>query len=216
MDGRPDILSFEPRPRRGARGPGLGRGGWVPVIVLGVLVACLGAATYLALLVAHRDATINGLQAALRNARHSASATAAASVLPVLPVLPVDSGSAMFTFPDAAGGSFSVVAAAVRPRRGSAPLTWLFVYDRHARPGERYGLLEGTCGGQFVTASDLANGTADRRGDLTIVVPNLDVSPSAANVWVLVYRLADGVTLGGIQGPLTGNGARTFRSTPPC
>ncbi len=95
-------------------------------------------------------------------------------------------------------------------------MTWLFVYGQHASPGERYGLLEGTCGGQYVTASDLADGTADRAGDLSIVAPNLAISSSAADVWVLVYRLADGVTLGGIQGPLIGAGAKPFRSAPRC
>jgi hypothetical protein len=71
--------------------------------------------------------------------------------------------------------------AAVRPRPGSAALTWLYIYDRHAEPGARYGLLEGTCGGQYVTASDLADGTANRAGDLTIVAPNLTISARAAS-----------------------------------
>jgi hypothetical protein len=31
-----------------------------------------------------------------------------------------------------------------------------------------------------------------------------------------VYRWQDGVTLGGIQGPLIGHGAKTFRSAPTC
>ena len=34
--------------------------------------------------------------------------------------------------------------------------------------------------------------------------------------WLLVYRWQDGVPLGGIQGPLTGPGARIFRSAAPC
>ena len=211
MDEQPDILSFEPRPRRGTGWPGsrrLRRG--ILSFVLALLVASLGAGTYLALLTAHQNDTIHRLQSALRQDRPSAPAAAAG------PALPVASGSALSTFPDAAGGSFSMVAAAVRSRPGAAALTWLFVYGQHASPGERYGLLEGTCGGQYVTASSLADGTADREGDLTIVAPNLAISSSAADVWVLVYRLTDGVALGGIQGPLIGPGARPFRSVPRC
>jgi hypothetical protein len=170
-------------------------------------VGVLAAGAYLTLLVAHRDGTIDDLHAALRQARQPAAAQ---------PGLPVESGSALSIFPDGAAWSFSMVTAAVRPKPGSAALTWLFVYGQHASPGQRYGLLEGTCGGQFVTASDLADGTADRRGDLTIVAPNLEISASDSDVWVLVYRLEDGVTLGGIQGPLIGNGAKAFRTTPPC
>lgn len=211
MDEQPDILSFEPRPRRGAGRPGSRRsGGGLLILVLGVLLASLGAGAYLALLTAHQDDTIHHLQAALREDRPSAPASAAA------PALPVDSGSALSTFPDAGGGSFSVVAAAVRPRPGAASLTWLFVYGQHASPGQRYALLEGTCGGQYVTASDLADGTADRKGDLSIVVPNLAISSSTPDVWILVYRTEDGVTLGGIRGPLIGGGAKAFRSAPPC
>jgi hypothetical protein len=205
VDGQPDILSFEPRRHRGARWPNPGRGRWIAIFALAVLLACLGVIVSLALLVAHRDDTINDLRAALRNARQPAPATAA----------PV-SGSAMFALPDAAGGSFSVVMVAVRAEPGSAALTSLFVYGRHANPGERYGLVSDTCGGQYVAAYDLAEGTADRKGDVTIVAPNLDISSTAPDVWVLVYRLADGAPVGGVLGPLTGNGAKTFRSVPPC
>jgi hypothetical protein len=204
VDGQPDILSFEPGRHRGARWPNPGRGRWIAIVVFAVLLACLGVTVSLALLVAHRDDTINDLRAALRNARQPAPAIAAVS------------GSAMFSLPDAAGGSFSVVMVAVRPEPGSAALTSLFVYGRHANPGERYGLLSDTCGGQYVAAYDLAEGTADRKGDVTIVAPNLDISSTAPDVWVLVYRLADGAPLGGVLGPLTGNGAKTFRSVPPC
>jgi hypothetical protein len=207
MDEQPDIVSSGPRRGYGARWPGPGRGGWITVVALVVALACLGATVSLALLVAHRDDTINGLRAAARSARPSAPGAAA---------LPAVSGTAMFTLPDAAGGSFSVVAVAVRPKPGSASLTWLFVYGRHVRPGERYGLLEDTCGGQYITEYDLANGTADRNGDLTIVAPDLPIDPLAPDVWVMVYRLADGASLGGVQGPLTGDGAKTFRSTPQC
>jgi len=207
MDGQPDILSSGPQWRRGARWPGPSRGGWIAIIVLAVLLACLGVMVSLALQVAHQDDTIDHLRTASRNAPHPAPATAA---------LPAVSGSAMFSLPDAAGGSFSVVVVAVRPGPGSAALTWLFVYGRHASPGQRYGLLSDTCGGQYVAAYDLAEGTADRNGNVTIVAPNLDINPRAPDVWILVYRWADGTPLGGVQGPLTGNGARTFQSVPPC
>jgi hypothetical protein len=212
-------LSFGPQ-----RGPGVrwrgGRGSWLPggrgggiaIVVIAILLAGTGTAIYLALLVARQDHTIDGLRADLRSAARRTPAAAASGSGPVLPV---DAGSAMFTLPQA-GGPLSVVAADVRPRPGSAALTWLFIYDEHAEPGERYGLLEGTCGGQFVTSSDLADGTADRQGDLTIVAPNLAISSQDPDVWILVYRWVDGATIGGIQGPLVGGGARTFRTTPPC
>ena len=48
------------------------------------------------------------------------------------------------------------------------------------------------------------------------MAPNLDISASSADIWILIYRLQDGVTLGGIKGPLIGSGAQAFRSTPPC
>jgi len=208
MNGQPDVVSFEPRPRRRDWWPKAGRGGRIAIVLL--LLACLGVITSLALLVANQDHTITSLRAALRNSRHQAPALAAG------PALPADSGSAMFTLPDAALGSFSVVAVAVRPRPGSAPVTWLFVYGQHVDPGQRYGLLEGTCGGQYVTASDLADGVADRRGDLTITAQDLAISPQAPDVWVLLYRSEDGAPLGGVRGPLTGMGGKTFRSAPPC
>jgi hypothetical protein len=94
--------------------------------------------------------------------------------------------------------------------------TWLLVYGQHAIPGQRYGLIEDTCGGQYVAAYDVASGIADRQGDLTIAAPNLAISPQAPDVWIQLYRWDDGAPLGGVQGPLTGSGARTFRSTPPC
>ena len=206
MDGQPDIVSSGPQWRPGARWPRPSRGGWI-AIVLAVLLACLGATVSLALLAVHQDATIGQLRTALRNASRPAPATAA---------LPAVSGSAIFSLPGAAGGSFSVVAVAVRPEPGSAALTWLFVYGRHANPGQRYGLLSDTCGGQYVAPNDLAEGTADRNGNLTIVAPNIGLNPGAPGVWIQVYRLADGTPLGGVQGPLTGSGARTFLSTPPC
>ena len=208
MDGQPDILSFEPRPRRRDWWSKAGRGGRIAIVL--VLLACLGVITSLALLVANRDHTITDLRTALRNSRHQSPAVVAG------PALPVDSGSALFTLPDAALGSFSVVAVAVRARPGSTPVTWLFVYGRHAVPGQRYGLLEGTCGGQYVTASDLADGIADGRGDLKIAAQDSPIDPQAPGVWVMLYRWEDGAPLGGVQGPLTGSGAKTFRSAPPC
>jgi hypothetical protein len=207
MDEQPDLLSFGPPPRRSARRRGPGRGGWIAIFVLVVLLGCLVVTVRLALLVANRDDSINDLRAALRDARHPAPAAVA---------LPTVSATAMFTLPDEGGGSFSVVAVAVRPDPGSAVLTWLFVYGRHAIPGQRYGVIEDTCGGQYIAAYDVADATADRQGDLTIVAPNLDVSPQAPDVWVLLYRWEDGAPLGGVQGPLTGSGAKTFRSTAPC
>jgi hypothetical protein len=207
MDEQPDIVSSGPRQRRSTRRLEPGRGGWIAIFVLVVLLGCLVVTIRLALLVAHRDEMINDLRAALRDARHPAPAAVG---------LPTVSASAMFTLPDVGGGSFSVVAAAVRPHPGSAALTWLFIYGQHAIPGERYGVIEDTCGGEYVAAYDLADGTADREGDLTIVAPNLDFSPQAPDVWVLLYRWDDGVSLGGVQGPLTGSGAKTFRSVPRC
>ena len=208
MDGQPDVVSFEPRPRRHYRRAKAGRGGRIAIVL--ALLAGLGVITSLTLLVANQDHTITGLRAALRNSRHQAPAITSG------PALPAGSGSAMFTLPDAAHGSFSVVAVAVRPRPGSAPVTWLFVYGRHADPGQHYGLLEGTCGGQYVTSSDLASGVADQNGDLTITAQDLAISPQAPDVWVLLYRWEDGAPLGGVQGPLTSVGAKTFRSAPPC
>ena len=120
------------------------------------------------------------------------------------------------TLPRAGGGSFFVVAIAVRPESGSPALTSLFVYGRQASPGQRYGVLEDTCGGQYIAAFDLAEGTADRDGNVTIMAPNLAISPRSPEVWVLVYRLEDGAPLGGVQGPLTGHGGKTFRSPPRC
>jgi hypothetical protein len=204
MDEQPDIVSSGPLWRPGVRWRGPGRRGWIAIVALGVLLACLATTAYLALLLTHRDGTISDLRTALGAARHTAQAPAARSAV---------DGHATFTLP---GGSFSVVAVAIGPRPGSAPLTWLLVYGRHAHPGERFGLLQGTCGGQYVTSSDLADGVADRDGNVTIVAPNLAISPRAAAIWVLVYRSRDGVPLGGIQGPLTGPGARIFRSAAPC
>jgi len=210
MDERPDIVSSGTPWRPGVRWPGPGRHGWIAIVALGVLLACLAVTAYLALLLAHRDSTIGDLRAALGAARQDRRP----AQVPAGPQTPPGvSGDATFTLP---GGSFSMVAVAVGPGPGSAPLTWLLVYGQHASPGERYGLFEGTCGGQYIASSDLADGTADRDGNVTIVAPDLAISSRAADIWVIVYRWQDGVPLGGVQGPLIGPGAKIFRSTAPC
>ena len=86
--------------------------------------------------------------------------------------------------------SSSVVAVGIRPKPGSAVLTWLFVYGRHVHSGERYGLRQATCRGQDVARSDLADGHADQDGNLTIVAPNLASIPQEG-AWVEVPRWAD-------------------------
>lgn len=208
MDDQPDILSSGPQWDRGFRWPRPSRRGWIAIFAVAIVLAFLGVTVSLALSVRHQDDTIGQLRTALRNAPAPAAAPAAAAASV--------SGSAVFQLPDGASGSFSVVAVAVRPKPGSAPLTWLFVYGQHASPGQRYGVLSDTCGGQYVAANGVAAGTADRNGDLTIVAPNLDIDPQAGDVWIQLYRWADGAPLGGVQGPLTGSGARTFQSTPSC
>lgn len=206
MDEQLDILSSGPRRGHGARWTGPGRRGWITIGVLAALLACLGVITSLALQLAHQHDTINGLHAAMQRAGHQAPAT---------PALPIVSDSVAYTLPDADDGSFSVVAVAVQPTPGSAARIWLFVHARHARPGQRYGLLEDTCKGQYIAPSDLADGSADQEGNLTIVAPDLAIGNQAGD-WIQVYRWADGTSLGGIQGPLTGRGATTFRSVPAC
>ena len=206
MDEELDIVSSGPRWGHGARRPRPGRSGWITILVLGSVLACLGLTVSLALQVAQQNDTIHKLHAVVRNVRQSAPAAAA---------LPTIGATAAYTLPNTVDGSYSVVAVGIRPKLGSVVLTSLFVYARHAHQGERYGLLQATCRGQHVTTSDLADGTADQEGNLTIVVPNLAVSPQEG-AWVEVYRWADGTALGGIQGPPIGRGATTFRSAPTC
>jgi hypothetical protein len=141
MDEQPDIVSSGPLWRPSVRWPGPGRHGWIAIVALGVLLACLAVTAYRAVLLTQRDSTISDLRTALGAARRSAEAPAALSTVPGV------DGHATFTLP---GGSFSVVAVAVGPGPGSVPLTWLLVYGRHVDPGERFGLLAGTCGGQFI------------------------------------------------------------------
>ena len=203
MEEEQDVVSSGPRWGHGARWPGPGRNGWIAILVLGGVLACLGVTITLALQVAHQNDTINKLQAAVRNARKRTPATAAQ---------PTIEATVAYTLPDTANGSYSVVAVGIRPKPGSTILTWLFVYGRHAHPGERYGLRQATCRGQDV---DLADATADQDGNLTIVAPNLAIIPREG-AWVEVYRWVDGTALGGIQGPPIGRGAITFRDAPTC
>jgi hypothetical protein len=196
MDQQPDILSSEPaRPRHPAR-----------IVAALVVVACLVAIAGLAVAVMHRDTTITSLRGQLRQAQRPAAP----------PAQPTSSGSALFALPSGRLGSYSLVAVGVHTRSDSAALTWIFIYGQHAQPGQRYGLLQGRCGGQFVTPSDLADGTADRHGDLMIAVADPDVSTAESDVYFQLYRLEDGTPLGGVRGPLVGGGAQTFVSKPSC
>jgi hypothetical protein len=228
MDERPEILSSgspEPprwqlrwrgsagrpgRPGRPGRTGRTGRAGAGPaaVAVAGVLLACLGTIACLTLLVAQRDRTVAELRTALRAARQPVTTAA--------PALPMYASSAMLVFPDKSGGSFLMVAAAIRPQPGSGPVTWLFVYGQHAKPGEHYGLLGGSCEAGSTVSYDWAEGTADWKGDLTIAAPDLFINPQDPDIWLLVHRMGGGGSLGGVRGPLIGGGAKTFRSAPPC
>lgn len=219
-DEQPDTVSF------GSQRPPAAAPGWTRrvrgvrgsvILAVAVVLGGLGAAG--GLLIAHQDDTIHHLRTALAQARSSAPAragTARAGTAGVGTALPAESDSALFTVPDVTGGSLYVIATADPPRPGSAPLTWLYIYDQHAKPGARYGLLVGVCDGQHVAPADLADGTANQVGDLTIVAPNLDLDARAGDVWILVVQWQDGLTLGGVQGPLIGTGAKFLRSAPPC
>jgi hypothetical protein len=201
-----DIVSSAPRWGHGGRWPGPGRSGWFAVLVLGGILVGLGLTITLALQVAHQNDTINNLHAAVQNARQSAPSTVA---------LPTIEASVAYALPNTADGSFSMVAVGMRPKPGSEVRSWLFAYARDAHPAERYGLRQATCTGQHITTSALADATADQDGNLTIVAPNL-ASNIPEGAWVEVYRWADGTALGGIQGPLLGRGATTFRDAPTC
>ena len=205
MDEQLDIVSSAPRWGHGGRWPGPGRSGWFAILVLGIL-AGLGLTITLALQVAHQNDTIDNLHAAVQKARQSAPATVA---------LPTFEASAAYALPNTADGSFSIVAVGIRPKPGSEVQSWLFAYARDAHPAERYGLRQATCTGHHITTSALADATADQDGNLTIVTPNL-ASNLPTGAWVEVYRWADGPALGGIQGPLLGRGATTFRDAPTC
>ena len=67
-----------------------------------------------------------------------------------------------------------------------------------------------------MAATDLAEGVADRRGDVTITAQDPAIIPQSPGAWVMLYRWRDGAPLGGVEGPLTGRAAKTFRSAPPC
>jgi hypothetical protein len=180
------------------------------VVLAALLLCCLAALAVTAAQLAHRDSLIHQLRAAAQASRRQPGAVSESTALPAL------SGSALSSFPDATAGTFSMLATAIRPRPGAPALTWLFVYGRHATPGARYSLLAGTCGGQYVTPADAAQGVADRRGDLAIVAPNLTIGARDRRAWVLVYRASDGVTLGGLRGPFIGGRPVPFRTAPPC
>lgn len=194
MDRQPEIVSF------GTRGGSRSAARWAWIVVVACLVAALA---HLAVATSQRDATIRQLRAAIR-AERSHGTTVPQAV----------SAAAFHTFPDGRA-SFSVFAAAISSRPGEPPALWLYIHGR-AQPGQRYGLLGDTCGGQFVTPSDWAEATADSRGNLTIVAPRLPVQPGDPRLYVLVYQLDSGDTLGGIKGPLLSAGATPFRLSPPC
>lgn len=199
MDRQPEIVSF------GSHGRSRFAARWAWVVVVACLVAALA---HLAVATSQRDATIRQLRAALRAERSDGVRA------PVSPAVPAESAAAFHTFPDGRA-SFSVFAAAISSRPGGPPALWLYIHGR-AQPGQRYGLLGDTCGGQFVTPSDWADATADSHGNLTIVAPGLGVQPGDPRLYFLVYRLDSGDTLGGIKGPLLSGGATPFRRSPPC
>ncbi len=200
MDDEPEIVSFG---RADGARPAV-RWPWL------VVLACLMVAVaHLAIVTSQRDVTIGHLRAALRTAQaHDAGAPAAAG-------RPVTGPTAFHRFPDGRHGWFSVVATAISARPGAAPTLWLFIHG-HAEPGQRYGLLGDMCGGEFVTASDWAQATADRHGNLTIVAPGVSAQPASPRLYLVVYQLDSGVTLGGIKGPLAGAQATPFRRSPAC
>jgi hypothetical protein len=211
-------LSGPGRPRPGRLRPGRprpGRRGWIAIFLAGALLTSLGVSLGLTRLGTPHEPAASTASRAARTAA-SPAVVARPAISATIVARPAISGTAVYALPGATKNAFSVVVLAVRPSPDSAPRTWLFVYGRDIHPGQRYGLLEDTCGGQYVTASDVADGTADQRGYLTIVARNLDISPTASDVWILLYRQEDGVSMGGVQGPLTGQGARTFRSVPRC
>lgn len=205
MDGRPDILAAGPGDH-GRRWHGWqGRAGRL-LAVLALVLLLLAAAGYPGLLAVRRGHTIDHLRALLWTVQRRQSGSP----------LPAAAGSAIHTFPDGSRSSFTMVAAAIRPAPRAGALTWLFLYGQHLTPGQRYGLLGGTCGGEYVTPTDWADGIADAQGDITIVAPDLPVAAQDHNVWALVYQVGNGITLGGIKGPFIGGRATVFRSLPSC
>jgi hypothetical protein len=189
----------------GLSGPGPrrpGRRGWIAIFLAGALVTSLGVSLGLTRLGTPHEPAASTASRAARTAA-SPAVVARPAISATVVARPYISATAVYALPGATKNAFSVVVLAVRPSPDSAPRTWLFVYGRDIHPGQRYGLLEDTCGGH-------------QRGYLTIVARNLDISPTASDVWILLYRQEDGVSMGGVQGPLTGQGARTFRSVPRC
>jgi hypothetical protein len=216
MDEQPEVLSFgsERAPRwwhwpgtRGGISGGLSRR--AEAVLAALLAACLAALGWTGVLLSQRDHTIADLRHALRTARQEPALTS-------LPAAPGYDGSQVLRFAGTATSRFEMVAVAIRPGPGVPETTWVNVSGRHVRPGQRYALLGGLCGGQFVTSTSLAQATANRAGDVTFAAADLEVSPGDSLAWVLVFAEQDGVTLGGIQGPFTGTGARPFLSRPRC
>ena len=199
MDELPDIVSSGPGPRRPA---------WIGVIV--ILLAVIAG---LAVTVVHRDSTISNLNQALQRAQRAQESPRPVTTAPAQLS---GAGSAVFALPSVGHGSYSIGVAVIRVEPSSAELLWIFVYGQHAQPGQRYGLLQGRCGGQYVAPGDLAEGTADQNGDLDIAVPDPGISSSESDISFQLYRLSDGISLGGVRGPLIGGGAQTFVSKPSC
>jgi hypothetical protein len=205
-DGQPDILSSGPRERTldGARWPGPARRPAVIALVV-LLVCCAGALASAVTVVMHQDKTINGLR--VRITRQLRSSRNAAPALQVL------SGRA---FPSRPGGSFTIVTAAGASGAAGQPRTWLYLYGQDTTPGGTYALVGGTCGAGDITSYAWAKGTANRQGNVTLAAPDLSLSPSDPHLWVMVQRLADGATLGGLSGPFVGGRTHGLWSQPPC
>jgi hypothetical protein len=70
-----------------------GRSGWIAILVLAGVLACLGLITNLALQVAHQNDTINKLHAAAKNACQPAPATAAPPTIEAIVAYTLPSGA---------------------------------------------------------------------------------------------------------------------------
>jgi hypothetical protein len=210
MDERPELLSLGSDRSRGwhrwsGSTPAAGTRARLTAMLAVVLVACLAALGWGGTVIGERDHTIASLRRELRTARQQPSLTAGQGS-------PGYAGSRFLHFPDSGPAQFSMIAVAIRPGAGLPVTTWVSVSGRHASPGQRYALLGGICGGQYVTSTDLAQATASRAGRLMFSAADLDVSPGNS----LASAARAGGPLGGIQGPFTGTGARPFRWRPPC
>jgi hypothetical protein len=205
MEEQPEIVSFgrpddDRRPlRRSDRSwP------WFWLIIVACLIVVIAQ---LATTTARRDATISQLQSRLR--------TGAGSHTGPVPAVEGAVATAVHSFPDGEDGSFSMFVVAVGGRSGAAPSLVLYVQG-HATPGQRYGLQAGQCRGQYATPTYWTEAAADSRGNVTIVGEQVPGLATDQDLYVLVYALENGATLGGIMGPLTGTGAIPFRAIPPC